>query len=63
MIQSGLAHFADALVFAHGNRAPAEAAMHAILAEKSGDTEMAELWRSLQGHLAVTCPDDCRKAA
>jgi hypothetical protein len=63
MIHSGLAHFADALVFAHGKRAPAEAAMHAILAEKSGDTEMAELWRTLQGHLKGSAPEECRKAA
>ena len=37
--------FAEALVFVHGNRAESEAAMHAALCEKSGDTETAETWR------------------
>lgn len=40
--------FAEALVFVHGNRAESEAAMHAALCEKSGDTETAETWRKLQ---------------
>ena len=48
MLNTGLTHFADALVFAHGRAAAAEAAKHAILAEKSGDTELAETWRLLQ---------------
>jgi hypothetical protein len=43
-----LTHVADALVFAHGRAAAAEAAKHAILAEKSGDTDLAETWRLLQ---------------
>ena len=51
-MNSGLEHFAEALVFAHGNYAAAEAAKHALLAEKSGNTEMAQTWRVLQA--AVT---------
>ena len=55
-MNSGLEHFAEALVFAHGRLAAAEAAKHAILAEKSGDTEMAETWRLLQTAVAeVRC--------
>jgi len=40
--------FAEALVFVHGTRAESEAAMHAALCERSGDTETAETWRKLQ---------------
>jgi hypothetical protein len=40
--------FAEALVFVHGNRAESEAALHAALCERSGDTETAETWRKLQ---------------
>jgi len=40
--------FAEALVFVHGNRAESEAALHAALCERSGDTETAETWRRLQ---------------
>ncbi len=40
--------FAEALVFVHGNRAESEAARHALLCEKSGDTETADTWRKLQ---------------
>lgn len=40
--------FAEALVFVHGNRAESEAARHAVLCEKSGDTETADTWRKLQ---------------
>ena len=40
--------FAEALVFVHGTRAESEAALHAALCEKSGDTETAETWRKLQ---------------
>jgi hypothetical protein len=52
MLNSGFDHFAEALVFAHGKKAAAEAAMHANLAEKTGDAELAETWRLLQS--AVT---------
>ena len=45
---NGMEHFAEALVFAHGRRAASEAAKHAILAEHSGDPEMADIWRHLQ---------------
>jgi hypothetical protein len=34
--------------FVHGKRAESEAALHAALCEKSGDTETAETWRKLQ---------------
>lgn len=40
--------FAEALVFVHGTRAESEAALHAALCERSGDTETAETWRKLQ---------------
>jgi hypothetical protein len=53
MMNSGHAQFAEALVFVHGLGAEAEAAMHAKLCEKSGDTEVAETWRQIQ--LAVRC--------
>jgi osmotically-inducible protein OsmY len=42
MMNSGHAQFAEALVFVHGLGAEAEAAMHANLCEKSGDSEIAE---------------------
>lgn len=48
MNQTNYAQFADALLFVHGAHAEAEAAMHAILCEKSGDMETAEIWRNLQ---------------
>ena len=51
MLNSGLTHFADALVFAHGRKAASEAARHAILAERTGDTELAGTWRQLQKSL------------
>ncbi len=40
--------FAEALVFVHGKHAESEAARHAALCEKSGDTETAETWRKVQ---------------
>lgn len=40
--------FAEALVFVHGNKAEAEAALHAMLCEKSGDAETADTWRNVQ---------------
>ncbi len=51
MLTTGCEHFAEALIFAHGHRAEAEAAMHAILCEKSGDMETAETWRKVQSAL------------
>jgi hypothetical protein len=48
MMNPGHTQFAEALVFVHGVRAEAEAAMHAILCEKSGDTEIAQTWREVQ---------------
>ncbi len=51
MNNSGYMLFAEALVFAHGPKAEAEAAMHAILCEKSGDMETAETWRKVQSTL------------
>ena len=53
MLNNGYTHFADALVFVHGRRAAGEAARHALLCEKSGDTETAAYWRKLQNQLAV----------
>ena len=53
MLNNGYAHFADALVFVHGQHAAGEAARHALLCEKSGDTETAAYWRKLQRDLAI----------
>ncbi len=53
MINNGYTHFADALVFVHGNRAAGEAARHALLCEKTGDNDTAAYWRKLQRQLAV----------
>jgi hypothetical protein len=47
-MNQGINLFAEALVFVHGMRAESEAALHATLCEKSGDTETAETWRKLQ---------------
>jgi hypothetical protein len=56
MENTGYAHFAEALIFAHGPAAACEAARHALLCEKSGDTETAETWRSLQAHVGQLQP-------
>ena len=48
MMNQGFSQFAEALVFVHGKRAEAEAARHAMLCEKSGDSETAETWRQVQ---------------
>jgi len=53
MMNGGYDRFADALVFVHGPRAEAEAALHAILCEKSGDAETAETWRQVQSTVAA----------
>ena len=53
MMNNGFAHFAEALEFVHGRSAAGEAARHALLCEKSGDTETAAYWRKLQTELAV----------
>lgn len=47
-MNQGINLFAEALVFVHGMKAESEAARHAALCEKSGDTETAETWRKLQ---------------
>jgi predicted Zn-dependent peptidase len=52
MENTGYSHFAEALVFAHGNRAAGEAARHAQLCERSGDTETADTWRKVQAQVA-----------
>jgi hypothetical protein len=51
MVNTGYAHFAEALVFAHGKQALGEAARHALLCERSGDTETAETWRKIQSEV------------
>jgi hypothetical protein len=56
MTQDGFAHFAEALVFVHGNRALSEAARHAELAERSGDTESAARWRRTMSQLRGSSP-------
>lgn len=52
MENTGYSHFAEALVFAHGTGAAGEAARHALLCERSGDTETAETWRKIQDQVA-----------
>lgn len=47
-MNNGMNHFAEALVFVHGKMAESEAARHAQLCERSGDSETAETWRKLQ---------------
>jgi hypothetical protein len=51
MKNAGYSHFAEALVFAHGSRAATEAARHALLCERSGDTETADTWRKIQAQV------------
>jgi hypothetical protein len=46
MLMTGYQHFADALVFAHGPKALAEATRHAELCMKQGDTDMAAHWQA-----------------
>ena len=48
--------FAEALVFVHGNKADAEAARHAALCEKLGETETAETWRKLRSAVHELAP-------
>ncbi len=65
-MNTGLNLFAEALVFVHGKSAESEAAKHALLCERMGDTETAEIWRRLQGEVRrVKLTPDCapRKAA
>ena len=64
-MNQGFNLFAEALVFVHGTRAESEAALHAALCEKSGDTETAETWRKLQISVRKIQPPDFqpRKAA
>jgi hypothetical protein len=47
-MNQGFSHFAEALVLVHGTRAETEAARHAQLCERSGDTDTAETWRIVQ---------------
>jgi hypothetical protein len=60
MLGTDYAQLAEALVFVHGRKAEAEAAMHAALCERSGDMETAETWRSVQNALRFA---DRKKAA
>ncbi len=48
MLHCGYDYFADALVFVHGKDAAAEAAKHAVLCEKFGDSSYAETWRKIE---------------
>jgi hypothetical protein len=56
MMNQGFNLFAEALVFVHGTRAESEAALHAALCEKSGDTETAETWRRVQKSVRMLKP-------
>lgn len=60
MLQRSYDHLAEALVFVHGRGAAAEAARHAILCEKSGETDVADTWRRVQS--AVVELQDRRRA-
>ena len=53
MMNGGHDRVAEALVFVHGTRAEAEAALHAVLCETSGDAKTAETWRRVQSSLAA----------
>jgi hypothetical protein len=46
-----LSRYAEALVFVHGLGAAEEAARHARLCERSGDSETATTWRKLAEEL------------
>ena len=48
MMHQSFNQFAEALVFVHGKRVEAEAALHSALCEKSGDSETAATWREVQ---------------
>ncbi len=63
MENTGYTHFAEALVFAHGNRAAGEAARHAQLCERSGDTETADTWRKIQAQVASIDFSQLRRCA
>lgn len=53
MVHTTYTEFAEALVFVHGKHAASEAARHALLCEKSGDTETAAQWRKIQRQLST----------
>ncbi len=59
----GYRQFAEALVFVHGRRAAAEAALHATLCEKSGDMETAATWRAVQAQATALQSGCCARAA
>ena len=66
MVHTTYTEFAEALVFVHGNRAASEAARHALLCEKSGDTETAAQWRKIQRQLSTKLenqPDFLKRCA
>jgi hypothetical protein len=63
MENTGYTHFAEALVFAHGIRAAGEAARHALLCERSGDTETADTWRKVQAQVAKIDFSEMRRCA
>lgn len=63
MENTGYTHFAEALVFAHGPRAACEAARHAQLCERSGDTETADTWRKVQAQVASIDFSNLRRCA
>lgn len=57
-MNNGFNLFAEALVFVHGKQAESEAARHAQLCEKSGDSDTAATWRRVQRavrHLEPRC--------
>lgn len=63
MTNNGYAHFAEALVFAHGPKALTEAMRHAELARKSGDEDMAEHWQNTIREVRNFRMPDCRPCA
>jgi hypothetical protein len=61
MMNSGYTHFAEALVFAHGSKALLEAARHAELCLKQGDTDMAAHWRATHDAVkTINSPVPCK---
>ncbi|MBI2717489.1 MAG: hypothetical protein HY245_02240 [Rhizobiales bacterium] len=48
MMNQGYDQVAEALVFVHGSQAEIEAARHAALCERFGDSKAARLWRQVQ---------------
>ena len=51
MLGKTVADYARALYQAHGDKAEAEAAQKVLAAQEAGETEEAEKWRLIRGHI------------